>query len=97
MSHDLMTNYDACPTSSGCRCSIKFYKVLCDNNEIVAADMFQQLKRLLRPKSMALLREVGHRVAAETGEPRSTDYLLQRLSVAVQRGNCASVLGSIAT
>ena len=50
MSHDLMTNYDACPTSSGCRCSIKFYKVLCDNNEIVAADMFQQLKRLLRPQ-----------------------------------------------
>ena len=49
------------------------------------------------PKSMALLREVGRRVAAETGEPRSTDYLLQRLSVAVQRGNCASVLGSIAT
>ena len=48
---------------------------------------------------MALLREVGRRVAAETGEPRSTDYLLQRLSVAVQRGNCASVhvLGSIAT
>ena len=41
------------------------------------------------PKSMALLREVGRRVAAETGdpEPRSKDYLLQRLSVAVQRGN----------
>ena len=49
------------------------------------------------PKSMALLREVGRRVAAESGEPRSTDYVLQRLSVAVQRGNCASVLGSIAT
>ena len=49
------------------------------------------------PKSMALLWEVGRRVAAESGEPRSTDYLLQRLSVAVQRGNCASVLGSIAT
>ena len=54
---------------------------------------------IMGPKSMALLREVGRRVAAETGEPRSTDYLLQRLSVAVQRGNCASVhvLGSIAT
>ena len=31
----------------------------------------------------------------ETGEPRSTDFLLQRLSVTVQRGNCASVLGGI--
>ena len=32
---------------------------------------------------------------AETGEAKSTDYLLQRLSIAVQRGNCASVLGGM--
>jgi len=30
----------------------------------------------------------------ETGEAKSTEYLLQRLSVAVQKGNCASVLGA---
>ena len=40
------------------------------------------------------MREVGRRIALETGEPRSTDFLLQRLSVAVQRGNCASVWGA---
>ena len=45
------------------------------------------------PRSLELVREVGRRIALETGEPRSTDFLLQRLSVAVQRGNCASVLG----
>ena len=59
--------------------------------------LFIETMGAMGPKSMALLREVGRRVAAETGEPRSTDYLLHRLSVAVQRGNCASVLGSIAT
>ena len=47
------------------------------------------------PRSLELVREVGRRIALETGEPRSTDFLLQRLSVAVQRGNCASVLGGI--
>ena len=47
------------------------------------------------PRSLDLVREVGRRIAMETGEPRSTDFLLQRLSVAVQRGNCASVLGGI--
>ena len=47
------------------------------------------------PRTLALVKEVGRRIAAETGEPKSTDYLLQRLSVAVQRGNCASVLGGI--
>ena len=47
------------------------------------------------PRSLELVREVGRRIALETGEPRSADFLLQRLSVAVQRGNCASVLGGI--
>ena len=47
------------------------------------------------PRSLELVREVGGRIAMETGEPRSTDFLLQRLSVAVQRGNCASVLRGI--
>ncbi len=49
------------------------------------------------PMSLTLLRELGRRIAVETGEPKSTEYLLQRLSVAVQRGNCTSVLGSTGT
>ena len=31
-----------------------------------------------------LLLEVDHQVMAESGEPRSYDYLLQRISIAVQ-------------
>ena len=49
------------------------------------------------PKSMALLRDVGRRIAEETGELHARDFLFQRLSVAVQRGKCASVLGTITT
>jgi len=45
--------------------------------------------------SRAFLRELGHRIATKTGEPKSTDYLLQRISVAVQKGNSASVLGGL--
>ena len=43
------------------------------------------------------IRDVGRRIAEETGEVRARDFLFQRLSVAVQRGNCASVLGTITT
>ena len=46
------------------------------------------------PRSMAFLKALGRRIATESGEPRLTDFLLQRLSVAVQRGNCASVRGA---
>ena len=49
------------------------------------------------PKSMALLQDVGHRIKEATGDPCSTDYLMQWLSVAVQRRNSASVLGGITT
>ena len=42
---------------------------------------------------LAFLKELGRRIRGET-EPKSTEYLVQRLSVAVQRGNCVAVLGS---
>ena len=32
-------------------------------------------------------------MGAQTGEARSTSYLFQRLSVAIQRGNAAAVMG----
>ena len=46
------------------------------------------------PKSMAFLKELGRRTAMETGEQRSKDFLLQGISVAVQRGKCSPVLGT---
>ena len=47
------------------------------------------------PAGLRFLREVGVRVAAATGEKRSAEFLLQRMSLAVQRGNIASVLGTL--
>ena len=47
------------------------------------------------PTTRVFLRELGQRLGQVTGEARSYNYLLQRLSVAIQRGNAASVLGSV--
>ena len=44
------------------------------------------------PQSLALIKNIGRRIASETGESRAGEYLLQRLSVAVQRGNSAAVM-----
>ena len=41
------------------------------------------------------LRAVGKKIEVSTGEPRSTAFLFQRLSIAIQRGNAVAVLGSI--
>jgi len=45
--------------------------------------------------AVELLLELGRRITESTRERRSTEYLLQRLSVAIQRGNAASVLGTV--
>ncbi len=46
------------------------------------------------PKSLLFVSELGRRLARVTGELRS-NYLLQILSVAVQRGNSAAVMGTM--
>ena len=46
-------------------------------------------------KTMWFVQELGQRLERVTGEVRSTNFLIQRLSVAVQRGNSASVLGTM--
>ena len=44
---------------------------------------------------MTFVKELGGRVARVTGDQKSSYYLLQRLSVAVQRGNADSVMGTM--
>ena len=46
-------------------------------------------------KTMRFVQELGQRLERVTGEVRSTNFLIQRLSVAVQRGNSALVLGTM--
>jgi hypothetical protein len=41
------------------------------------------------------INEIGQKIQKITNESRSTSYLSQRISIAVQRGNAASVLGTI--
>ena len=42
-----------------------------------------------------LMRDLGRRISEVTRERRATEFLLQRLSVDIQRGNAASVLGIV--
>ena len=43
------------------------------------------------PDAQALISDIGKRITDTTGERRATSFLKQRLSLAVQRGNAASV------
>jgi hypothetical protein len=46
------------------------------------------------PQALKLIHEIGKKIRIATGEARSTSYLIQRISIAIQRGNAASILGA---
>ena len=47
-------------------------------------------------QALSLVKENGRRIFEVTHDPRSTAFLRQRISVAVQRGNAACIYGTLA-
>merc|ERR1712051_277756 len=47
------------------------------------------------PKGYKFIKEVGKLISDETMERRSTSFLRQSISMEIQRGNCASILGTV--
>ena len=47
------------------------------------------------PEGLQLIKNIGKKIQDLTGEKRATFYLFQSISVAIQRGNAASVLGTV--
>ena len=48
-------------------------------------------------EAFAFFQDLGRRIFANNAEPRSFQFLMQRLSVTVQRGNAACVLGTVSS
>ena len=49
---------------------------------------------VLGKQAAQFLKNLGRKLIAATGEPRSSSFLLQRISIAIQRGNSASILAT---
>lgn len=47
------------------------------------------------PETKIFIEKLGLKMKAASGESRSTDYLLQKVSIAIQRGNAACILGTL--
>jgi hypothetical protein len=46
------------------------------------------------PESKALISTIGRKITEKTGEKRATEFLRQRISIEIQRGNAASILNT---
>ena len=47
------------------------------------------------PSGLKFVKEVGKKISDSTGEKRSTSFLFQAISIAAQRGNAASIRGTV--
>ena len=47
------------------------------------------------PEGLKLIKAIGQKVKEATGERRSTFFLSQSISIAIQRGNASCVLGTV--
>ena len=47
------------------------------------------------PETKEFIKKLGNMMKRSTGEAKSKDYLLQRISIAIQRGNAACILGTL--
>ena len=68
------------------------YALLCTSHHFVPIAI--ETSGVFGPESASFFGELGRRIRSETGEPRSLQFLLQGISVAVQQGNAAAVLGT---
>ena len=69
------------------------YKELEDNYEFVPIAM--ETFGSWGPEGLKFIKEIGKKIQETTGEKRATEYLIQSLSMTVQRGNAASILGTV--
>ena len=68
------------------------YALLCTSHHFVPIAI--ETSGVFGPEAASFFGELGRRIRAETGEPRSLPFLLQGIAVAVQQGNAAAVLGT---
>ena len=69
------------------------YKELDDRYEVVP--IVVETLGALGPSAQSFLRSLGHRLSLKSGESRATEFLIQSVSVAIQRGNAKCIRGTM--
>ena len=52
---------------------------------------------LFGPETLSFLKDLGHHLQQTTGDSQSYQFLLQHLSIAIQRGNSILILGTLSS
>ena len=72
---------------------LSHYADLANNYKIMPVAM--ETLGSFSPMAMKFLKEVGSRIAEVTGDARSTNFLFQAIGMSTQKGNAASIAGTV--
>lgn len=64
-------------------------------DQFVFVPIASETSGILGTVGLQLLKKIGSKIKMVTQEKRSTSFLIQRIAVAIQRGNVASILGTL--
>ena len=95
--HRLAASYSTQAATPGpCVAELAESRKVSKYSAIVQTDFFQPVAvetlRGLSPSTLDFVNDLGRRIFLATGEKRATEYLRQRLGVAVQMGNAAAII-----
>ena len=91
-SHLSMTASEVCAAANQAeQTKIKKYSYITSHAYHFFAPVAFETTGVCGPRSMSFLMDLGRRIVDTTGDKSSLAYLLQKFSVAIQRGNSASV------
>lgn len=64
-------------------------------NQFIFIPIATETSGVIGKIGLKLIKKIGSKIAEITNEKRATSYLIQRISVAIQKGNAASIMGTI--
>lgn len=50
---------------------------------------------VIRKRGLDLIKKIGSKITEKTHEKQATSYLIQRIRLVIQRGDVASILGTV--
>ena len=67
------------------------YSPTCSPSMLVSVETFGSWG----PKALKFIKEIGKKIQEKTGNKNATSHIIQAISMTVQRGNAASIMGTL--
>jgi hypothetical protein len=93
LAYKLLTTYSGFAAEMACKRKHNKYRSIISSNYIFKGLAFETLGPWCK-ETIDFINVIGDRLIAESGDSKSKKFLFERISLAIQRGNAASIRGT---